>query len=302
MTCRRVTLFRPLVRPFVLYLAGWMGAAVVPARAWAQAEAALGGSMPLPLAVDLKKVPTGSWSEYRVDNGQNTMTIHMALVARSAGAVEVETQIKGGPVAALGRTTIRMSLPSKGTGEIKPREQVMQIGDNPPMSLPTEVAGPRAQSFRRLDPKERIGVESVTVPGGTFPRADHYRQKGTRDEVVDFWISTKVLPFGLVKVTSTALGGGATPVLMELTGNGGGAKPAITKRPQAFDPAVIMKQAQPALGADAGTSGAGGPPLRPIPSPHPGMAPVTPGSAAARPSPKPAPLLPPPAGGAAKAK
>jgi hypothetical protein len=240
--------------------------------------------MPLPLAVDLKKVAVGSWSEYHVENGQSKMTIRMALVSRAARGVEVETQIQGGPVAALGRTTVRMLLPFKTTAEIRPEEQVMQIGDNPPMSFPAG-AGGAAQTFRKLDPKERIGVESVTVSGGTFPRADHYRQKGPSGETVDFWISTTVLPFGLVKVSSTSVGGGAAPALMELASHGGGAKPTITKPPQPFDPATVMKQVQPAAGAGK-APGESGPPLRPVPSPHPGMPPVPPGSASPPPSSK----------------
>jgi hypothetical protein len=239
---------------------------------WARAQGPqLGASTPLPLAVDLKKVPVGSWSEYRIVDGEKTLSVRMALVTRSARTVDVETQIRGGPVAALGRATVRMSLPLGAGSEIKPRDQVIQLGDNPPMLLPDELGRQGAQLFKKLDPKQRVGVDKVTVPAGVFPRADHYREKGSGGEDVDFWIDRDVLPFGLLKVTSSARAR-STSVTMELTAHGGGAGRVITQPPKPFDAAAIMKQAEPAM---AGTSG---PPLRPIPSPHPGMPPTPAGS------------------------
>ena len=263
-----------------LVLAPWAISAVVALGGGGVARAQPAAT-PLPLAVDLKKVPVGSWSEYRIADGKNVMVVRLALVARSSGLAVVETEIKGGPAAALGRTIMRMSIPIADSIEIKPQDQVIQLGDNPPMSLPSEMGGLRAaQSFRKLDAKKRVGVDAVTVPAGAFPRAEHYQDKGPGGETIDFWISKTIMPFGLVKVTSSGSPGG-TAVSMELTAHGAGAKGVITKAPQPFDAAAIMKQAQPALGpgavgGEAGTSSRGGPPPRPIPSPHPGMPPTPP--------------------------
>ena len=248
-----------------------------PAAAPAQA------ATPLPLAVDLRKVPVGSWSEYRIADGQNTMAVRMALVARLGQKAQVETEVKGGPMAALGRTTMRMSLAMDATGEVKPTDQVVQLGENPPMTLPAEMAGARAQTFKKLDPKQRIGVDSITVAAGAFPKAEHYQEKGASGETIDFWVTKTVLPFGLIKVTSSGAPGGKA-LAMELTGHGAGAKPIITKTPQAFDPALIMKQAQPAMSGGHGSPPAGGPPPRPIPSPHPGMPGTTPAATPAPPA------------------
>jgi hypothetical protein len=254
------------------------------AEAQMQAPQGVGASTPLPLVVDLKKVPVGSWSEYRIADGRNTMLVRMSLVTRSKRSVDVESQIKGGPVAALGQTTMRMSVPLEDATEVKPTGQVIQLGDNPPMLLPSSLGGAHPQTFKKLDPKLRIGIEAVTVPGGSFPRAEHYREKGAGGETVDFWISKDVMPFGLIKAKSVAATGGVG-VAMELAGHGSGAKPAITKTPQPFDAAVIMKQAQPAMVGQSAPAIAG-PPLRPIPSPHPGMPPTP---AGATPAPPPAP-------------
>ena len=283
--------FRPIV---LLVLCSLVSLTSVSARA--QAPQGMGPSTPLPLVVELKRVPVGSWSEYRVADGQNNLSIRMALVARSPRGVNVETRIQGGPVAALGSTTVRMSLPLTGEAVLKPTEQVIQLGDNPPMLLPVDLGGATAQTFKKLDPGKRVGVDNVVVAGGTFPRAEHYQEKGPAGEAIDFWVSTKVLPFGLVKVASTPSAGGKA-VTMELTAKGSGAKPTITKTPQPFDAATIMKQAQPAMAGDASTAAKGGPPARPIPSPHPGMPPTPAGSQAGS-----APSQSPPAATAVKAK
>ena len=47
---------------------------------------------------------------------------------------------------------------------------------------------------------EKIGTESVTVPAGTFV-CDHYR-KQEKNGTLDYWVSTKVSPYGVVKMTS----------------------------------------------------------------------------------------------------
>jgi hypothetical protein len=266
-----------MIRSFVVRFAS-MGLFLFAGASVARAQAPRGmATMPLPLASDLKKVPVGSWSEYTVNDGQNVVSARMALVARSARSVDVETQIKGGPVAALGHTTMRMSLPLGDATEIKPTEQVIQLGENPPMLLPLDATGGASQSFKRPDPKKRVGTEAVKVPGGAFAHADHYQDKGPSGETIDYWISKDVLPFGLVKVLS---GGGNGPsVTMELVGHGKDAKPTVTGKPQPFDPAVIMKQAQPAMAGTKAPAASGGPPLRPVPSPHPGMPPTSPSNA-----------------------
>lgn len=267
MTCRSV-FQSPVVSALVC---AFLNALVLPGVASAQGPHAIGASTPIPLTVDLKKVAVGSWSEYHIADGQNNMSVRMALVTRSRGSADIETQIKGGPVAALGHTTMRMSVPLDAAPEVKPSEQVIQLGDNPPMLLPVDLGGAHPQSFRKLDPKKRVGVDSIKVPGGAFPRAEHYQEKGSGGETVDFWVSKEILPFGLIKITSSA--GAGSAVVMELVSHGGGAKPIITKPPQPFDAATIMKQVQPAT-AGAGVAGHSGPPVQTVPSPHPGMPPT----------------------------
>jgi hypothetical protein len=265
---------------------GLMGAIAVTATlsasatAWAQAPAGPGGALPLPLMVSLKKIPIGSWSEYQLDDGHQKFTTRVALVARSGTAAQMETQINGGPFRGVDKVVVRVTLPLEDAAEIRPIEQVLQLGAGEPMLLP---AGGYAQAFRKVDPAKRLGVEEVQVAAGKFSRADHHREKGAVGETIDFWLSKDVLPFGLIKTISTPSAGG-TPVSMELVAKGGGAKAQITKKPGPFNPGALAAAAGAARGGGAtgAAEPAGAPPpgvpARPIPSPHPGMPPTPPAS------------------------
>lgn len=254
---------------------------VVSGAAQAQGPVGAGSPMPLPLVVPLKKLPVGSWSEYRLDDGKQKISLCVAFVARSAKSAEIETQVNGGPLQQQGidRVIVRMSLPLEDAAEIQPLEQVVQVGSAAPMVLPAVGA---TQTLRKVDPAKRVGVEDVQVAAGKFTRTDHHREKGAVGESVDFWIAKDVLPFGLVKTVSTPSGGGA-PVVMELVARGTGAKPQITAKPVPFDPAVLAAAAGRGKGAPenegpAPTKPPTGVPARPVPSPHPGMPGTAPGA------------------------
>jgi len=248
-------------------------ALIYSAGARAQAPGGMGSPMPMPMPIALRKIPLGSWSEYRLDDGRQKMTVHVALVSRSAKTAEIETQVNGGLIPGMDHVVVRMSLPLAETAELKPIEQVLQLGASPPMLLPATAVG---QNFRKVDPAKRVGVEDIQVTGGKFVRTDHHQEKGSIGETIDFWIAKDVLPFGLVKTVSTPKGGG-TPVVMELVGRGTGAKAVITKKPEPFNPGALAAAAGAARqgGAGAGQAApAGQTPARPVPSPHPGMPPT----------------------------
>jgi len=217
------------------------------ARAQMAGGGALPTSTPLPMATDLKKVRVGSWAEYRLSDGQTSMTVRMALVGRGPEGADIETQISGGPMAALGASTMRMTL-VPGANEARPTHHMMQIAANDPMLLPD--MGANGQVLKRPDPKARVGVESLTVPAGVFPRAEHYREAGPGGETLEFWVSPDVPPFGVVKVSSLLAG---RPQTMELVARGDGAKRRITKKAQPYDPAALMRMLQAGMSPAAGT-------------------------------------------------
>jgi hypothetical protein len=81
---------------------------------------------------------------------------------------------------------------------------IMQMAGQAPMEMPMGMMGMMKQQQPSPDsggPGEKVGTESVTVPAGTF-ECDHYQKKDMQGKTVDSWVSTQVVPYGLVKMTS----------------------------------------------------------------------------------------------------
>lgn len=274
-------------RPWIVLTA--LALLVTASAARAQTSATPAGA-PLPVATDLKTVPVGSWSQYRVSDGtQTNVNVRIALVSRSGQEAQVETQVTGGPMGPTGKTTMRMTVPTDTKAGASPRGHVIQVGDNDPMELPEQMAA-ASQPFTKPDPKKKVGSETVTVPAGTF-KVDHYRDKAVDGRgTVDFWIAASVLPFGMVKMVSAGNATGGT-VTMELTAKGSDAKPTVTKTPKPFDPQTMMRQMQPFAGGAAGAPPAPASPAAGAkagsPSPAPSSVPSSvPSSAGAPAAPK----------------
>jgi hypothetical protein len=226
---------------------------LVPAVALAQAP---GQGPPIPMAVDLTKVPVGTWAQYTVTMGQLApMTTRMALVNKGV----LETTVEGGMMAAAGgKMTLQMTLAPGGEKEGKVQKMLMQVGTADPMDFPVT---PGQQQSNKPDPKRLIKEESITVKGGTF-KTKHYRDKAPTGDAVDYWISDKVLPLGLVKMEAEQKQNPNIKgsIKFELTSTGKDAKPAITKPGKPFDQAAMIQQMMG--GAKPGAS-AGAAPLPP---------------------------------------
>jgi hypothetical protein len=218
----------------LLAVIGLFSAFLTPAVAAAQG---MGQGPPMPMAVDLGKVPVGTWASYDMKMGQMApMTTRMALVGKGI----IETSVEGGIAAAAGgKMTLQMTLAPGGEKEGKVQKIVMQMGTADPMELP--VSG-NQQHFSKPDPKMLIKEESVTVKGGTF-KAKHYRDKTPNGDTVDYWISEKVFPLGLVKMESEQKQNPAVkgPIKIELAAVGKGAKQSITKPAKPMDPALMQQ-------------------------------------------------------------
>ena len=95
------------------------------------------------------------------------------------------------------------------TGGDKPqiKRMIMQMPGQPPMEMPMGMLGmgQRGQGAGAGDtsPGVKVGVETITVPAGTFV-CDHYRKQEPQG-TVDVWISDKVPPYGMVKMSSTEM-------------------------------------------------------------------------------------------------
>jgi hypothetical protein len=231
-----------------------------------------------PLALDLKKVPVGSWAEYTMTIGMGggmTMKSRWALVGRNSAGNTLEMSMEGGPMAMMGGKMIaKMVLVADPVGAAKPvKQMVMQMGDRDPMEMPLDMPGMPAQKFQKPDPKKLVGKEDIKVPAGTF-KASHYRDK-TDNGTVDSWVSEDVAPLGMIKVTTSPKPGAVGPngqpmpaVTMELVARGKDAKPVITKPPKPFDPSMFGG------GHGGPPPGAGKPAAAPPPAPAPAPAPA----------------------------
>jgi hypothetical protein len=235
-----------MFRPLALILA--LGASA-PALAQMSNE-------PTPLALDLKKVPVGSWAEYTMTIGAGagmTVKSRWALVARDANSNTIETSAEGAPLDPIGgKMTMKLVLvpdPVKSDHPVK--QMVLKRGESDPMEMPLDMPGMPAQRFEKPDPKKLVGKEQVKVAGGSF-KASHYRDVN-KSATTDFWISEEVGPLGLIKLTTVPkpgatgpMGQPLPPVSMQLTAKGKDAKPAITKAAKPFDPAALRAPPPPA--------------------------------------------------------
>jgi hypothetical protein len=217
---------------------------MMPAAAFAQTPST-------PVAVNLQKVPVGSWADYTLSLNDVKGKVRWAVVERNSEGVSLETITEGGPAALMGQPKVstKMVLAPDFLGSDKPIKRViMQPGDRDPVEVPPDHPQLKAQKFTKPDPKKLVGKETLKVPAGSF-QTSHYRDQ-TEVGTVDFWMTDSVPPLGLVKLTVTPKEGSPTnKVALELTGKGTDAKATITKKP------VPMNQA---MGAGSGP-GAGPP-------------------------------------------
>jgi hypothetical protein len=212
--------------------------ALLPTAAFAQGPA----PQALPIAIDMQKVPVGTWAEYSMTFGEMKLKSRWALVARDAKSNTLEMSMDGaGPGGA--KMALKMVLVPDPTASENPvKEMIMQVGDADPMLAPPNAP---VQKFQKPDPKTLVGKEDIKVPAGTF-KTSHYRQKAPVG-TIDVWLSEEAAPLGLVRVVTTpdakAAGPDAPPVgpaTMELVAAGKDAKPTITKPAKPFDPAKFM--------------------------------------------------------------
>jgi len=141
-----------------------------------------------------------------------------------------------------GKLIMQTVVDTDQTKESNVKKLIMQIGDNDPMEMKSE--GMPQKQFQKPDPKTFVKDETIKVAAGTF-KTKHYRDKTPKGDKFDYWVSTQVPPFGLIRVETDQVssgGGPQGPVKMELTAYGKDAKMAITKPAKPMDQQALMRQ------------------------------------------------------------
>ncbi len=286
-------------------------ALALPASATAQMRGGGGTGLggPLPVAVEIKKIPVGAWAEYVLTRGDTPpRKVRLAVVGRDKTGTQWEQSSDMGADRG-GLIVTGMTLDDEPTKEGGVKRVVMQRGDADPMEMPAGgmrpgggQGGPAGQPgqggpgrgpgarFVKPDAKNLLGKESVKVAAGTF-KADHYHEQTAQGAAFDYWITREAGLTGLVKmeIGSGAPAdpndqrGGRGPMRLELAAAGKGAKAAITKAVKPFDPEAFRGafgrgggQGGPGQGPPGARGPAGGPAAGNAPSPAGAAAPSAP--------------------------
>lgn len=176
----------------------WMSVLLAAGGAWAQM---MGGSRAPQIPGTFKPV-VGSGAEYHITtNRGKDMDWAFAIVGKESvdgneGYWMEERMLKGEGAGLIMKVLMVMQGEQPGV-----KRMIMQMPGQPPMEMP--VMGmmrhqPQAASERGMG--EKVGTETVSAPAGTF-LCDHYRDASDKPPS-DIWVSTKVSPYGLVKMTS----------------------------------------------------------------------------------------------------
>jgi hypothetical protein len=176
----------------------------------------------------------GSGAQYEVQaNGKDKTTVEIDVVGKESVNGKDGYWFETAFDSHMGQMLMKMLMVSDSTNS-NIAKIIMQMQGGPPMEMPAQLMGQRAQpTYDIRDKSEKVGSESVTVPAGTFT-ADHYRMK---DGSGDFWVSDKVSPYGVIK-------GQGKDFSMVLTKVVTDAKDKITGTPVPFNPRLMMPGGQ----------------------------------------------------------
>ncbi len=201
------------------------------------AGAQMGRGMGGPSVRGVWKPVVGSGSAYQMENkreGKRDIEIAVVGAETSEGKpghwLEMTTNDPSG-----GQVVMRTLMAMDGK-ELRTLRMVFQQGNDEPMEMSMQMMGmmgqqqkPQKSDFR--EEAERVGIETITTPAGTF-ECEHWRSK---DKSSDFWVSEKVAPWGLVKMTSKD----ESMTLVRVISN---AKTKIRGTPKKFDPSEMMRE------------------------------------------------------------
>jgi hypothetical protein len=174
--------------------------------AWAQGMR--GGMGRAPRLLGEFKPVVGSGAQYQMTANNGTMSFAYVIVGQEdvEGSTGYWMEIRSENPSMPGEMVMKQLLV---TGGDKPqvKRMIMQMPGRPPMEMPMSMMGmgQRGQGTGAGDnsPGVKVGSETITVPAGTFA-CEHYRKQEPRG-TVDVWTSSKVPPYGMVKMSSAEM-------------------------------------------------------------------------------------------------
>jgi hypothetical protein len=177
----------------------------------------------------------GSGGEYEMTTDKGKTVMEIAVVGKESvdgkDGYWFEMTVAN---ASMGQMTSKTLTVLDGQDTVVSR-MIMQMGNRPPMEMPTQMfkANAQKQPADIRDRAEDVGSETVTTPAGTFA-TEHYKMK---DGSGDAWVAPKAGPYGLVKFQ----GKDSTMVLTKVITD---AKDKITGTPQPFNPMMFQQNQQ----------------------------------------------------------
>src|SRR6516165_5949550 len=156
-----------------------------------------------PPMVGAFKPTVGAGAEFQLTSKERSMNFTMLVVGKEtvdgADGYWMEQRFEG---IGMPGEMVQKQLVVIQDGKPDIKRMIMQPPGQQPMEMPVSMmrGGPQqARAAESTDPGEELGTESVTVPAGTFD-CEHYR-KQTEHGTYDYWISPKVTPYPMVKMT-----------------------------------------------------------------------------------------------------
>ncbi len=146
----------------------------------------------------------GSGAQYRVTaQGREPMDWAYAIVGKESVGGEEGYWMEQRMLSGQGAGMVMKELMVNASDGPQVKRMIMQMPGRPPMELPAGMMMRGHQPKPENNPKalgEKLGTETITVPAGTFV-CEHYRSTANK-QPSDIWISTKIHPYGLVKMSS----------------------------------------------------------------------------------------------------
>lgn len=150
----------------------------------------------------------GSGAQYQVTTQGRPMQFAYVIVGKEdvEGSTGYWMEIRSSGADPSGEMVMK-ELMVLGGDRPQIKRMITQSPGRPPMEMPMSMMRmqQRAGGGQPGDsgPGMKVGSETITVPAGTFD-CEHYR-KQTPSGTVDVWISTKVPPYGTVKMASSEM-------------------------------------------------------------------------------------------------